>query len=64
MTNDELLDKAITTLICALAFDEALQAGANETELAELRSHWIPDAEAIVEEAERLGFMGGDEDDE
>ena len=48
------------TLICALAFDEALQSGADEAELAELRNHWIPDAEAIVEEAERLDFMGDD----
>ena len=60
MTNDELLDKAITTLICALAFDEALQSGADDEELAGLREHWVEDAEEIVEEAERLGLMGDD----
>ena len=52
----ELLDRAITTLICALAHDEARHSGeASAEELAELRTHWLPDAEAIVAIAERCG---------
>ena len=62
-TERKLLDKAITTLVCALAFDEAYQSGADKDELAGLRRHWVPDAEAIVDEAERLGLWG-DNDDE
>ena len=60
MTTTELLDRAIPTLICALAFDEALQSGASDEDIAELRGHWVSDAEAIVDEAEELGLMGDD----
>jgi hypothetical protein len=58
-----LLERAVTTLVCALAFDEAFKAGAGKQELAELRQHWVPDAESIVDEAIRLGLWG-DFDDE
>lgn len=61
----ELLDKAITTLICALAFDEAFKCGAAADELEELRGHWVPDAEQIVLDAEHMGLLddGLDEED-
>lgn len=52
----ELLNRAITTLVCALAYDEAVQSGAAAAVLAELRSQWAPDAESLVDEAEQLGF--------
>lgn len=60
----ELLDRALTTLIAALAHDEAVLHGdASVRELAELRGMWVPDAEAIVDEAERLGLLDDGLDD-
>ncbi|MFT5526705.1 MAG: hypothetical protein ACI9HK_004685 [Pirellulaceae bacterium] len=58
-----LLEKAITALICALAHDEASRGGAGKDELEELRKFWVPDAEKIVDEAERLGLLGDEHDD-
>jgi hypothetical protein len=61
----KLFDKAVTALVCALAHDEAVLHGKDLQELAALRNHWVPDAEAVVEDAERLGLWGDfDEDDE
>ena len=60
----ELLDRAITTLICALAHDEAVLHGKSITELAAMRDQWVPDAEKIVDEAERMGLLGDDLDDD
>ena len=61
----ELLDRAILTLICALAHDEAVLHGKDLSELAALRNQWVPDAEKIVDEAERLGLLeDGLDDDE
>jgi hypothetical protein len=60
----ELLDRAIITLVCALAHDEAVLHGKDLTELAALRNQWVPDAEKIVEEAERLGLLDDGLDDE
>ena len=60
----ELLDMAITTLICALAHDEAVLHGKDLSELAALRNQWVPDAEKIVDEAERLGLLGDELDDD
>ena len=60
----ELLDKAITTLICALAHDEAVLHGKDISELAAMRDQWVPDAEKIVDEAERMGLLGDDLDDD
>ena len=38
----ELLDRALHTLVCAWAFDEALQSGETDAEeLAELRGHGV-----------------------
>ena len=54
----ELLDRAITTLMCALAHDEALKSGeAGAEELAQLRGYWVPDAEEIVDIADRCGLL-------
>ena len=54
----ELLDRAITTLICALAHDEALQSGkAGGEELALLRGYWIADADDIISIADRCGLL-------
>ena len=77
MTDAErkLLERAVVTLICALAHDEASRCGAPADELGELRQFWEPDAAAIVMEAARLGYLGdgcvdladfdmGDADDE
>ena len=68
MTDPErqLLDKAITALVCALAHDEAVIHGKDLSELAALRNQWVPDAEKIVDEAERLGLIddGLDDDEE
>jgi hypothetical protein len=58
-----LLDKAIAALICALAHDEAIRCSAPEEELEELRGFWVPDAEKIVDEAERRGLLGDEHDD-
>ena len=60
----DLLDRAITTLICALAHDEAVLHGKDISELAAMRDQWVPDAEKIVEEAERLGLLGDELDDD
>jgi hypothetical protein len=65
----KLLDRAITTLWCALAHDEAVLHSKDITELAELRQQWVPQAEAIVEDAEELlgwsdGGLDDDEDDD
>lgn len=64
-TERKLFEKAVTALVCALAHDEAVLHGKDLSELASLRSQWVPDAEQVVEEAERLGLWGDfDEDDE
>ena len=60
----KLLDRAITTLICALAHDEAVLRTDDITELAALRQHWVPDAEKIVDEAEQMGLLGDELDDD
>ena len=60
----ELLGNAITTPVCALAFDEAFKCGAPAGELEELRGHWVPDAERIVMEAERMGLLDDGLDEE
>ena len=60
----ELLDRAVLTLICALAHDEAVIHGKDLSELAALRNQWVPDAEKIVDEAERLGLLGDELDDD
>ena len=62
MNERELLYNAITTLVCALAFNEALQSGASRDDLDNLRGHWLPDAEQIVDEAQRLGLWGDFDD--
>ncbi|MCH8148982.1 MAG: hypothetical protein IH987_13550 [Planctomycetes bacterium] len=62
MNERQLLDKAITCIVCALAFNEALEAGASATDLDNLRGHWVPDAEEIVDEAQRLGLWGDFDD--
>jgi hypothetical protein len=59
----KLFDKAVTALVCALAHDEAVLHGKDLQELAALRNHWVPDAESVVEEAERLGLWGDFDDD-
>ena len=60
MTNLEkkLFERAVTALACALAYDEAIQNNADATTLAELRGHWIDDAEECVDKAMRLGLWG------
>ena len=60
----DLLERAIVTLICALAHDEAVLHGKSITELAAMRDQWVPDAERIVDEAERLGLLGNELDDD
>ena len=62
MNERQLLDKAITTVICAMAFDEALQCGASSADLDNLRGHWVPHAEQIVDEAQCLGLWGDFDD--
>ena len=64
MTERELLDKALTTLLCALAHDEAVLRTTDIMELAKLRDHWVPDAEQVVEEAERMGLLDDGLDDD
>ena len=54
----KLFERAITALVCALAHDEAAQSGATAEELAELRGHWVPDAEEVVDKSERLALWG------
>ena len=60
----ELLDRAIITLVCALAHDEAVLHGRDLSELAALRNQWVPDAERIVDEAERLSLLDDGLDDD
>ena len=65
MTERELLEKALTTLLCALAHDEAVLRTTDIMELAKLRQHWVPDAEELIEQAERMGLLyDGLDDDE
>ncbi len=62
----KLFERAVTVLVCALAYDEAIQSKADAETLSELRGHWIGDAEEVVDKAERLGLWGDydDEDDD
>ena len=60
----KLFERAVTALACALAYDEALQNGANAETLAELRGHWVDDAEEVVDKAQRLGLWGDYDEDE
>ena len=53
----QLLRNAVTTLICALAYEEARKCGAPAEELERLRGFWVPDAERLVDEADRLGML-------
>jgi hypothetical protein len=53
----KLLEKAVITLLCALAHDEASRCGAPAEELEQLRGFWEPDAAEVVMEAERLGYL-------
>jgi hypothetical protein len=64
MTERELLDKALTTLMCALAHDEAVLRTTDIMELAKLREHWVPDAEQVIEEAEKMGLLDDGPDDD
>ena len=64
MTERELLEKAITTLLCALAHDEAVLRTTDIMELAKLREHWVPDAEQVIEQAERMGLLDDGLDDD
>ena len=57
-----LFAQAVTALGGALAHDEAANNDADTVTLAELRDHWVDDAEEVVDEAERLGLWG-DEDE-
>jgi len=54
----KLFERAVTALVCALAHDEAAQNNADAATLAELRGHWIDDAQEVVDKAERLGLWG------
>ncbi len=54
----KLFERAVTALVCALAYDEAIQSSADAETLAELRGHWVDDAEEVVDKAERLGLWG------
>ena len=63
-TERKLLDKAITTLVCALAHDEAVLHTTDMRELAKLREYWVPDAEQVVDEAQRLRLWGDFEEDD
>lgn len=58
----KLFERAVTALVCALAHDEAVQNNANAETLAELRGHWVHDAEEVVDKAERLGLWGDFDD--
>ena len=57
----QLLDQALGLLIAALAADEARRCGADEAELAELRSFWVPDADEIIDRAEAMGLLDYDD---
>ena len=54
----KLFERAVTALVCAMAHDEAAQSGASAEDLAELRGHWVSDAEEAVGKAMRLGLWG------
>ena len=54
----KLFERAVTALVCALAHDEAVQNNADAETLAELRGHWVGDAEEVVDKSERLGIWG------
>ena len=58
----KLFERAVTALTCALAHDEAVQAGADAATLAELRAHWVDDAEEVVDKAMRLGLWGDNDE--
>ena len=58
----KLFERAVTTLVCALAHDEAAQSGADAETLTELRGHWVDDAKEVVDKAERLGLWGDSDD--
>lgn len=61
----KLFERAVTALVCALAYDEAIQNNADAETLADLRGQWVSDAEEVVDKAERLGLWGDyDEDDD
>ena len=64
MTERELLDKALDTLLAALAHDEAVLHTADIEELAQLRQYWVPSAEEIIDEAEEMGLLYEGLDDE
>lgn len=52
----KLFQRAVTALVAALAYDEAIQSGASQADLDELRGHWVDDAEEVVDKAERLNL--------
>jgi hypothetical protein len=54
----KLFERAVTALACVLAHDEAAQNNADAATLAELRGHWVSDAEEVIDKAERLGLWG------
>ena len=54
----KLFERAVTALVCALSHEEGTQSGADAETLAELRGHWIDDAQEVVDKAERLGIWG------
>ena len=60
----KLFERAVTALVCALAYDEAIQNNADAETLAELRGQWVSDAEEVVDKAERLGLWGDYDEDE
>ena len=60
----KLFERAVTALVCALAYDEAIQSNADAETLAELRGQWVSDAEEVVDKAERLGLWGDYDEDE
>ena len=64
MTERELLDKALDTLLAALAHDEAVLRTTDIEELAQLRQYWVPSAEEIIDEAEEMGLLYEGLDDE
>ena len=55
MNERQLLDKAITILICAMAFDEALQSGASNADLDNLRRTRAHDPDALERMLGQLG---------
>jgi hypothetical protein len=63
-TENELLDRALTALTFALGHDEAVIRTDNIEELAHLRQFWVPKAEQIIDDAEDMGVLYDDMDDE